>query len=475
MLPRRTKIVATLGPACSDVKTLRAMLTAGVDVLRVNFSHANETVLALIQQARAIAAELKHPLAIMADLQGPKLRIGVFKKGKINLHDGQAFTLHCASQEPGDQQEVSVAYSNLCYELAVADRLLLDDGLIELEVVDIKPPLIHCQVIEGGVLHSNKGLNRKGGGLAARTLTEKDKKDLETAIAIDADYLCLSFVKDAKDISDVHDLLKQFGGIDIPIVAKIERTEALQHLTEIINAADAIIVARGDLGVEIGAAEVPAIQKRIIEQSRRLDKVVITATQMMESMINQPQPTRAEVSDVANAILDGTDAVMLSAETAAGHFPVKVISMVDKICRSAEKHAAFFYQADNESCHYHRADQAIAMATIHAANHFPIKAIVALTESGATAIWMSRQHSNVPIYAVTANARTVSKLSLVNNVFPLLLDYHHLASEAINEQIIAHLLELGLLENNAYVLLTRGRLIGEAGGTNCMEIIRATD
>lgn len=469
---RRTKIVATLGPACSTPQTLQAMLAAGVDVLRINFSHANESILQVVNDARSIAKQLKRPLAIMADLQGPKLRIGRFKDGKIQLINDQQFTLNCSTQELGDKHWVSVAYTNLSHELVKGDRLLLDDGLIELEVIESKPPLIHCKVIEGGILHNNKGLNRKGGGLSAGALTEKDKKDLQIAVSFGIDYLTLSFVKDARDIEEARLLLAQYDAKSIPIIAKIERTEALHNLIEIINAADAVMVARGDLGVEIGPAEVPAIQKRIIEQSRRLDKVVITATQMMESMIHQPQPTRAEVSDVANAILDGTDAVMLSAETASGNFPVKVITMVDKICQSAEKHAGFFYNTDNETCHYHRADQAIAMATMHAANHFPIKAIVALTESGSTAIWMSRQHSLVPIFAVTANERTVGKLSLVNNVFPLLFDYHRLESDQMNKLVTDYLLQLKLLEKNSFVLLTRGQIIGEPGGTNCMQIIR---
>ncbi|MDI9819065.1 MULTISPECIES: pyruvate kinase [unclassified Legionella] len=469
---RRTKIIATLGPACSEHGVLRALLAAGVDVLRINFSHVSDNLMPLVAQARDIARELNRPLAVMADLQGPKLRIGRFKADKINLLNGQSFTLDCESHLPGDETSVSVAYHNLCYELKAGDHLLLDDGLIELEVTEINPPLIHCLVIEGGTLHNNKGLNRKGGGLAARALTEKDKQDLKTAVELGVDYLSLSFVRDTRDIDEARALLRELNAEAIPIIAKIERTEALQHLTEIINATDAVMVARGDLGVEIGAAEVPAIQKRIIEQSRRLDKVVITATQMMESMIYQPQPTRAEVSDVANAILDGTDAVMLSAETATGNFPVKVIDMVDKICRSTEKHAGFFYHVAHESCHYQRADHAIAMATMHTANHFPIKAIVALTESGATAIWMSRHHSTVPIYAITANPQTVGKLSLVNNVFPIFLDYHQLESDMVNEKVLEHLLHLGLLEKNSFVLLTRGYRIGKPGGTNCMEIRR---
>ena len=470
---RRTKIIATLGPACADPDILRAMLSAGVDVLRINFSHTNiDSLSSIITQARTIAADLSRPLGIMADLQGPKLRIGRFKNNQTNLLNGQTFILNCGSAVLGDNHSVSVAYTDLCHELTPGDCVLLNDGLIELEVKKIIPPLIECIVIEGGLLQNNKGLNRKGGGLAARALTPKDEKDLKAAVALGVDYLSLSFVKDANDIHDARLLLERAGAKDIPIIAKIERTEALQHLTEIINATDAVMVARGDLGVEIGAAEVPVIQKRIIEQSRRLDKVVITATQMMESMINQPQPTRAEVSDVANAILDGTDAVMLSAETATGHFPVKVITMVNKICLSAEKHARFFYNTEGESCHYLRADQAIAMAVMHTANHFPIKAIVALTESGASALWMSRHHSTVPIYAVTANIHTVRKLSLVNNVFPLFFDYHLSEFNAVNDQVLAHLLTLGLLENNTFVLLTRGHSIGQSGGTNCMEILK---
>lgn len=474
LMPRRTKIVATLGPACQDPLTLRDMLRAGVDVLRVNFSHADNTVASLIAMARDLAMELNRPLAIMADLQGPKIRVGRFPSGSIALVAGQNCTLLCsAGSGPGSEHVIPVDYLSLCHELAIGDSLLLDDGLIELQVTAITAPKIDCVVIEGGVLRNNKGLNRKGGGLAARTLTDKDLRDMQTAVTAKVDYIALSFVKDAQDVRQARSLLAGMGAADMPLIIKIERSEALKHLTDIILEADAIMVARGDLGVEIGAAEVPAIQKQIIEQSRQLDKIVITATQMMESMINSPQPTRAEVSDVANAILDGTDAVMLSAETASGLYPVKVISMVDKVCRSAEKNAEFFYHPAEDACHYQQADQAIAMATMHTANHFPIKAIIALTESGATARWMSRMHSTVPIYAVSANHRTVNQLSLVSNVFPLLIDYHVLDSEAVNSHIVDYCREKGLIENGVFVLLTRGRQIGKPGGTNSMEIIRA--
>ncbi|MDR3441980.1 MAG: pyruvate kinase [Legionella sp.] len=470
---RQTKIVATLGPASSSPLTLRAMLTAGVDVVRINFSHADASALQLIGLVREIAEELNHPLAIMADLQGPKIRIGRFKDKSVTLVEGQRFTLDCATEEClGDIYEVSVAYPNLDKELAPNDYLLINDGLIELQVNEISGSKIHCTVIEGGILTDLKGLNRKGGGLAARTLTDKDKRDLATAIKAEVDYISLSFVKDAEDIRQARALMHEMGAKKTPIIAKIERTEALEHLTEIIHEADAVMVARGDLGVEVGAAEVPAIQKHIISQARRLDKVVITATQMMESMITNPQPTRAEVSDVANAILDGTDAVMLSAETASGQFPVKVVTMVNKICLSAEKHASVNYHSAPESCHYQRADQAIAMATMHAANHFPIQAIITLTESGDTALWISRQYSTVPIIAVSANKRTIGRLSLMHNVFPVFMDYHQFAADDLNQQVLNQLVKLHYLEKEGFVLLTRGRTIGTAGGTNSMEIIR---
>lgn len=471
---RRTKIVATIGPASQSPTTLRALLLAGVDVLRFNFSHAHDFFSEKVILARRIAAELNRPLAIMADLQGPKIRIGRFKKGGVTLVNGESFILHCKADDVlGDDTHVSVLYPSLADELVVGDRLLLDDGLIELEVTALRSPLIECMIIEGGVLRDNKGINRKGGGLAAGALTDKDRRDLKTAVAAHVDYLTLSFVKDAADVRAARQLLAEQDAAHIAIISKIERTEALNHLTEIIVESDAIMVARGDLGVEIGAAEVPAIQKRIIEQTRQLNKVVITATQMMESMITHPQPTRAEVSDVANAILDGTDAVMLSAETASGLHPVAVITMVDKICLSAEKHAGFYYHLSTDTCSYQRADQAIAMATMHVANHFPVKAILALTVSGATAIWMSRLHSTVPIYAVTTEMDTVSKLGLVNNVFPLFFDYSHFDDEVINQRVIDHLLAQGYIEENTFVLLTRGRVIGQPGGTNSMEIIRA--
>lgn len=472
---RKTKIIATIGPACDQKETLRNMLLAGVDVLRINFSHDSSKFPEVIASARALAAELNHPLAIMADLQGPKIRIGRFKKGKVILISGQSFSLDCREHATlGDNTTVSVAYKNLYQELSPDDRLLLDDGLIELQVISIQQEKILCRVIEGGVLSDHKGINRKGGGLNAGALTNKDKEDLSLAVSAAVDYITLSFVKNAADINQAKQLLQQLGTPQIPIIAKIERTEALTHLTEIIQSADAVMVARGDLGVEIGAAEVPGIQKKIIEAARQHNKIVITATQMMESMITHPQPTRAEVSDVANAILDGTDAVMLSAETASGQYPVKVIAMVHQICLSAEKHANFLHTNHHNTCHYQQADQAIAMASMHIANHFPLQAIIALTESGATAIWMSRLPSNVPIFALTDNPATVGKLSLVNNVFPMFFDYMSCSQQDLKQKIIDYLLEKKLINNQQFVLLTRGSIMGIAGGTNGLEVLKVS-
>lgn len=470
---RRTKIIATLGPATQDKAILEQLISSGVDAVRINFSHANSSAVSLIQTVKDIAKQLNKPIAIMADLQGPKIRIGHFARHSVTLVTGQSFILDCVHQDLiGSTNEVYVAYPDLIHELVPGDHLMLNDGLIELEVQQIEQGRITCLVIEGGPLSDLKGLNKKGGGLAARSLTEKDRHDLKTALQAEVDYVCLSFVKDAQDIREARQLIADWGLADTAIIAKIERCEALAELEEIIAEADAIMVARGDLGVEVEAAEIPALQKKIIDQTRCMDKMVITATQMMESMITNPLPTRAEVSDVANAVLDGTDAVMLSAETASGQHPIKVIQMVNKTCLSAEKHAGISYRKENPLlCQHQRIDHAIAQAAVHAANHFPIQAIVTLTESGATALWISRQHSRVPIIAVSANQRTVNRLSLVNNVLPLLIDFHHYAAKDIHTNVLSALLQKGYLQPQGHVLLTRGTHIGIAGGTNSMEII----
>ncbi len=467
-MQRRTKIIATLGPACSEKPTLEALIDAGADVLRINFSHASHLVKAVVGHARQYAQKIQKPLGIMADLQGPKIRIGKLPNGEKVLTEDEAVTL---TTDLSQTTAIPVTYANLCHEIFAQDRLLLDDGLIELEVLSVTPPCIHCRVIEGGILRDNKGLNRKGGGLAARALTTKDIEDLKLAIDLEVDFIALSFVKDASDIDEAKALLKKFNAPDTPIIAKIERFEALNQLSEIIKKADAIMVARGDLAVEVGAAEVPGLQKKIIEETRKRHKIAITATQMMESMISSPQPTRAEVSDVANAILDGSDAVMLSAETARGQYPIKVIQMVDKVCKSAEKNIIHGYTPQEENCCYTRSDEAIAIAAMHTANHFPIQAIVSLTESGATPLSMSRFHSLIPIIAITTNERTFNRLSLVQNVIPLRFDFHAHSLNKINAPLLALLKEKKLITDHGYVLVTRGRQWGLEGGTNQMELV----
>jgi pyruvate kinase len=467
---RRTKIIATLGPASQSEAMIKTLIEAGVNVFRINFSHQNEASL-VVKTIRKLSQALNHPIAIMADLQGPKIRIGRFKSGHICLEKNQPFTLNCTSKPYlGDEHSVFVTYP-LHRELTIGNHLLLDDGLIELVVQDIQDTQIICTVLESGELKDNKGVNLKGGGLAARTLTPKDLEDLNTAVELDIDYLTLSFVKDASDIHEARLLIQKKTKRNIPIIAKIERHEALTNITEIILAADAIMVARGDLGVEMGAAELPAIQKQLIKQGRQMNKITITATQMMESMIHHPQPTRAEVSDVANAILDGTDAVMLSAETATGKYPVKVIEMVSTICERAEKYAEFTYEPHDNNFQYERPNQVIAMAAMFTANHFPVKAIAALTESGSTAIWMSRQHSSVPIFAITADKNVMNQLSLVNNVYPLYFNYHEHQGKDLHDRLVDLLKSNHLVKQNDTVLLTRGEILGLPGRTNSLTII----
>jgi pyruvate kinase len=468
---RRTKIIATVGPACTEPKILAEMIQAGVNLFRFNFSHNLDGFEKTIKKIRAIGEQYDKPISIIGDLQGPKIRIGSFKNGHVELKDNQSFTLLCeADNNNGDDDFVCVDYLKLCHEINPGDVLLLDDGLIELLVKKISGNNIECMVKTGGILANKKGINRQGGGLSACALTEKDYNDIANAISNDIDYIAISFAKDANDINLARNEINKHNA-NTGIIAKIERSEALSHLDEIIMAADAVMVARGDLGVEIGAAEVPAIQKQIIERALFHDKPVITATQMMESMITSPKPTRAEVSDVANAILDGTDAVMLSAETATGKFPVKVIDMMDKICRSTEKHTSSHISFHKNSCRYLRSDEAIAMATIYTANHFLIKAIITLTESGTTPLWMSRVRSNIPIIALTRNVDTLGKMVLYSNVFPQYYDFSSIEPQHLNAAIIDFLKGKNLIQCHDKILFTRGSELYTAGHTNTMMIL----
>ncbi len=473
---RRTKIVATLGPASSDPKILEQMIRAGVDVVRMNFSHGTaQDHVARAEKVRAAAAACGRIVGILADLQGPKIRVGKFENDKIVLSNGATFILDAAWTGLGNQERVGLDYKELPNDVSKGSVLMLNDGMLEFDVVEIKGAQIICKVVRGGVLSNNKGINRKGGGLTASALTDKDKEDIKTAALIKADYLAVSFPRSAADMKLARDLMHAAGGKSL-LMAKIERAEAIPVLDEIIDASDAIMVARGDLSVEVGDAAVPGLQKRMIRMARAKNKLVITATQMMESMITAPIPTRAEVSDVANAVLDGTDAVMLSAETAVGDYPVETVQSMARICVNAES------EMDDISTDHRllqskftRIDQSIAMSALYAASHIKVKAIVALTQSGSTALWMSRVNAGVPIFAMTPMKATLSKVTLFSGVYPILLkmtskDHSQTLRDAEDE-----LVRLGLVADGDLIVMTSGEAVGKAGHTNTMKIVEVGD
>ncbi len=471
---RRTKIVATLGPSSEDRTVVEQLLQTGVDVFRFNLSHPVDNLNDRVEVIRQLARKLNKPVAVMADLQGPKLRIGKLPNGEIDLHSGEKVILSCddSSALSTDFPIIPVQYLQLYKEVNEGDQLLLDDGLIQLTIQHIESKQIHCVVDEGGVLRQFKGLNRLGGGLMSNhTLTDKDREDIQRAVLANVDYLALSFVRHANEIKSVRHQLQQLDKPVPRIIAKIECMSAINNLVDIIDASDVVMVARGDLGVEAGPAEVPRLQKSIIQQARQHNKLVITATQMMESMTQAPLPTRAEVSDVANAVLDGSDAVMLSAETASGKYPVKTVNMMVKICQTAEAHSSLHIKPTIESCPVHNQDQAIALGCMYTANHFPVEAIVCLTESGNTAISLSRYFSKVPIFAISDNEKTVAHLALAGNILPLFHDYRDLDTERLIPTLLNMLRQSFNLPQKGYILLTRGQCIGKAGGTDTLQIL----
>lgn len=473
---RRTKIVVTLGPAVDDPEVLKRVIIAGADVFRANFSHgAVEKQEQRIQMVRDIAQSVNKIVAILVDLQGPKIRIGRFAKEKIQLVEGQSFILDTTLEgDSGDENTVGLDYKNLPQDLRPGDTLLLDDGRLEFKVLRIEPTKIYCEVIAGGPLSNHKGINRMGGGLSAGALTEKDREDIKTAARLNADFLAISFPRNADDIKEARILLKAAGS-HAGVIAKIERTEAVHNIEEILKVSDAIMIARGDLGVEIGDAELPAIQKRIIRISRSFNKAVITATQMLETMTYNTIPTRAEVSDVANAVLDGTDAVMLSGETAVGKYPDKAVAAMDRICRSAEKHLNKKTLNQRKDPHFRYVDEAIAMATIYTANHLDIKAIIALTESGTTPLWMSRVRSSIPIYGLSRHPATLRRMTLYRGVFPISFDATPIDRRILNQEAVASLANLGIIHTGDLVIITKGDLIGVHGKTNSMKIVSVGD
>ncbi|MDO9151551.1 MAG: pyruvate kinase [Methylotenera sp.] len=471
MTLRKTKIVATLGPSSTSEEMLARMITAGVNVVRLNFSHGSaEDHIKRAEIVRNIAIKLGRPVGVLCDLQGPKIRIGKFELGKVTLKTGDIFILD-ADCELGNQYHVGLDYKTLPQEVSENAILLLDDGRITMQVDRIKGNQIHCVVLSGGVLSNNKGINRQGGGLSAEALTKKDREDIKTAVALEADYIAISFPKSALDVELARTLVRKAGGT-ASIIAKIERAEAINDLEAIIDASDAIMVARGDLGVEVGDAAVPGLQKRMIRMARAQNKLVITATQMMESMITSPIPTRAEVSDVANAVLDGTDAVMLSAETAAGQYPLETIEAVHRVVVEAEKEYFSQYHAQKLNQVFIKTDEAVAAAAIYTAQHLKVKAIAALTQSGNAAQWLSRADAEVPIYALSPDKLARRKLTLHRGVYPYPIEQEDKNRDEIIAEMEQVLLRQRVVSDGDLVLLTFGEPIGHPGGTNTMKIIK---
>jgi pyruvate kinase len=469
---RRTKIVATLGPACRDPKVLERMIEAGVDVVRINFSHGTrEEHIKIVELTRSLARATGHTVGVLADLQGPKIRIGKFEQGRIRLETGDKFILdaECAL---GNQDRVGLDYKELPNDVETGATLMLDDGRIVLGVSKVSGHQVHCVVEQGGVLSNNKGINRKGGGLGAPALTSKDMEDIKVAASFKADYLAVSFPRSGDDIRQARALMTDAGGKSL-VMAKIERSEAILALDDIMEASDAIMVARGDLAVEVGDAAVPALQKRMISTARANNKVVVTATQMMESMIMSPIPTRAEVSDVANAVLDGTDAVMLSAESAAGEYPVESVKAMARVCLEAEKE----YQVSHSNrrvpgAHSVSIEEAIARATMFTTGSLKIRAIAALTHSGVTVLLMSRRSSKVPIFALSPQVETRRKVTLFRGVYPVNFGGGLNNPEEILNLAEDELLNRGAVRSGDYIIMTIGEPVGKAGGTNTMKIVR---
>ena len=466
---RRTKVVATLGPASSDAKTLTRMIDAGLDVVRINFSHGTpDEHRARVNLVRQLARKAGRAVGVLVDLQGPKIRVGRFKDGKINLEPGAKFVLD-AECKLGDQNVVGLDYKNLPNDVRPGDTLLLDDGRIVLGVTSVRGPKIFTVVEQGGPLSNSKGINRKGGGLTAPALTEKDKQDIKLAAELKADFLAVSFPRSGDDVRWARDLFTKAGGHGL-IVSKIERAEAIPALEEILDASDAIMVARGDLAVEVGDAAVPALQKRMIRMAREKQKLTITATQMMESMISSPIPTRAEVSDVANAVLDGTDAVMTSAETAAGKYPAETIAAMVRVCVEVEKEDSLL-QERRGGPGLIDVENSVARATAFTAAGLPIKAIAALTQSGRTALLMSRMAISVPIYAMSSVIETRRRVTLFRGVHPVRFKGARNPEKAL-QMAEDELIHRGVVQNGDLIVLTIGEPFGRAGGTNTMKIVK---
>lgn len=473
---RRTKIVATIGPASSAPDTLKQLILAGMNVARLNFSHGNaDEHRARALLIRKLAAELNQHVAIMGDLQGPKIRIARFTNKEINLQAGDPFRFSITHpRDAGTQDVVGIDYPDLVTDCSVGDELLLDDGRVIMRVEKVTADALDCRVTVGGPLSDHKGINRRGGGLTAPALTEKDKHDIRLAAELELEYLAVSFPRNAADMQLARRLCEE-AQCQSWLVAKIERAEAVMNddaLNGLISASDAVMVARGDLAVEIGDAELVGIQKKIIAAARQQNKAVITATQMMESMIHSPMPTRAEVSDVANAALDYTDAVMLSGETAAGEYPVQAVAAMARICLGAEKNPIMRRSGHRVGQQFQRWDESIALAAMYTANHFPgVKAIIALTESGYTPLVMSRIRSPMPIYAFTSSPQTQARVALFRGVYTIPFDPSGPFTNSVSQAAVDELVKRGVVQENDWVILTKGDSFHTVGGTNTMKLL----
>lgn len=472
-LHRHTKIIATLGPATDTPEAMEAILLAGVNLVRLNFSHGEHAEhQRRIDLVRSTAKRLDRVIGILADLQGPKIRVAKFKNGKVKLNVGDTFCLDAGmADNAGDETAVGIDYKKLPMDVSANDVLLLDDGRLRFRVRAINGERIECQVEVGGTLSNHKGINRLGGGLSADALTEKDIQDMKYALGQNVDYIAISFPRNAADIIKAKHLIEAYGG-NAGVIAKIERTEAVANIDAIIEASDGVMVARGDLAVEIGDAEVPVVQKDIIYRARSLNKPVITATQMMESMVNNTVPTRAEVSDVANAVLDNTDAVMLSAETAVGEYPALVVAAMARVCEVAERVPRARRSKHRAEKRFHRIDEAVAMATMYTANHLDIKGIVALTESGTTPLWMSRIRTGIPIYGLSRYEKALGRMTLYRGVYPIAFDPTKCTRDEVNPKSIEVMVKKGVFEDGDLVILTKGDHMGVGGGSNAMKIVQ---
>ena len=470
---RRTKIIATLGPSTDDPEVMEDLIRAGVDVVRINMSHGDAAEHEeRVRLVRTAARKLRWQVAVLVDLQGPKIRVETFENGSVNLVGGDHFVLDAADPKtPGDERRVGVSYPNLPDDVKPGDILLLDDGLISMQVQLVKEGQVYCLVENGGKLSNRKGLNLQGGGLSISGLAAHDIPNIKLAAKMGADYVAVSFVSCAGDIERARALLREAGS-EAALVAKIERVEALQNLDEICDASDAVMVARGDLGVEIGDEELPGLQKRIIRTAMKHNRIVATATQMMQSMVENPIPTRAEVLDVANAVLDGTDAVMLSAETAVGKHPVKVIEAMNRICLGAERHFEAEGDITQLNVRYERIDQAIAMAAMFMATNVSVQAIVALTESGSTAQWLSRVQSAVPIYAFSTNKASRRKMAMFRDVFPVKQTGSGEDADEVVAEVLRTLLAHGAVKKDDRIIVTMGDQMCKSGGTNTFRFIK---